>query len=449
VARLRFECVDAKEALSTDTEVTIPVLLPNIQTEVRLTRSELEQMVRPALEGSITALDRALRSANVKTADVSTVLLVGGSSRVPLVAELVGSELGRPVAIDAHPKYSVALGAAVIAAGQDVADAANRSKVAAVPEEPSPGTGIAGAAAAGFAAGGVAGAAMAHGAPPRPAQPVPPGATAPGAPPGPGAPFATPVGGPGAGPTRPPTYGGPGGYQGTPASTYSQVPSGGYPASGPQSGGYPAGGPSSGGYAQPPSGSRTGLWIALGGIAAVVLAVVGFVAFSGGDDGGTTGSTTTSTTSGTGSTTGPTTGGGTGVPDADLLEMQTSCQNGAMRDCDALWLLSPTESDYESFAETCGGLDTAGGHQGTCYTDYPDQTGITITLSAAALDGLAGGCTAGYMNYCDMLYHRTPFGSPQEDVAQNCGGHATDGQDYNGTCQETYGANVSTTDTTG
>jgi molecular chaperone DnaK len=130
VARLRFECVDAKEALSTDTEVTIPVLLPNIQTEVRLTRSELEQMVRPALEGSITALDRALRSANVKTADVSTVLLVGGSSRVPLVAELVGSELGRPVAIDAHPKYSVALGAAVIAAGQDVADAANRSKVA-------------------------------------------------------------------------------------------------------------------------------------------------------------------------------------------------------------------------------------------------------------------------------------------------------------------------------
>ncbi|HEY8525754.1 MAG TPA: Hsp70 family protein, partial [Acidimicrobiales bacterium] len=164
VARLRFECVDAKEALSTDTEVTIPVLLPNIQTEVRLTRSELEQMVRPALEGSITALTRALRSANVKTEDVSTVLLVGGSSRVPLVAEMVASELGRPVAVDAHPKYSVALGAAVVAAGQDVADAVDRSQVGDVPDEPSA-AGAAAGAAGGFVGGAAAGAALASTAP--------------------------------------------------------------------------------------------------------------------------------------------------------------------------------------------------------------------------------------------------------------------------------------------
>jgi hypothetical protein len=50
---------------------------------------------------------------------------------------LVGSELGRPVAIDAHPKYSVALGAAIVAAGQDVADAVDHSQVAAIPEPPS------------------------------------------------------------------------------------------------------------------------------------------------------------------------------------------------------------------------------------------------------------------------------------------------------------------------
>ena len=117
VARLREECVDAKEALSADTDVAIPVLLPNVSTEVRLTRAELEAMVRPALYGSIEALKRALRSAGVEPEQLHSVLLVGGSSRMPIVAQLVGSELNRPVAVDAHPKHAVALGAAWLAAG--------------------------------------------------------------------------------------------------------------------------------------------------------------------------------------------------------------------------------------------------------------------------------------------------------------------------------------------
>ncbi|HVQ94650.1 MAG TPA: Hsp70 family protein, partial [Mycobacteriales bacterium] len=83
VARLKEECTAAKEALSTDTDVTIPVLLPNVSTEVRLTRAELEAMVRPALSDSIEALKRAIRSAGVTPEDLDTVLLVGGSSRMP------------------------------------------------------------------------------------------------------------------------------------------------------------------------------------------------------------------------------------------------------------------------------------------------------------------------------------------------------------------------------
>jgi len=117
VARLRDECVAAKEALSSDTDVTIPVLLPNLSTEVRLTRAELEAMVRPALHDSIEALKRALRSANVTADQLQAVLLVGGSSRMPIVAQLVGAELGRPVAVDAHPKHAVPLGAAWLASG--------------------------------------------------------------------------------------------------------------------------------------------------------------------------------------------------------------------------------------------------------------------------------------------------------------------------------------------
>ncbi|WP_026275075.1 Hsp70 family protein [Salinispora tropica] len=116
VARLRGECVEAKEALSADTDVSIPVMVPNLSTEVRLTRAELEAMVRPALHDSIEAMRRALVSAGVTPHDLHSVLLVGGSSRMPLVAQMVGAELGRPVAVDTHPKHAVALGAAWIAA---------------------------------------------------------------------------------------------------------------------------------------------------------------------------------------------------------------------------------------------------------------------------------------------------------------------------------------------
>ena len=116
VLRLRSECVEAKEALSADTEASIPVLLPNVSTEVRLTRAELEAMIRPPLADSLTAMRRALRSAGVEAAGLTAVLLAGGSSRIPLVAQLVSAELGRPVAVDAHPKHGVALGAAQAAA---------------------------------------------------------------------------------------------------------------------------------------------------------------------------------------------------------------------------------------------------------------------------------------------------------------------------------------------
>jgi Hsp70 protein len=47
LAQLREECVDAKEALSSETDVSIPVMLPERHTEVRLTRAEFEAMIRP------------------------------------------------------------------------------------------------------------------------------------------------------------------------------------------------------------------------------------------------------------------------------------------------------------------------------------------------------------------------------------------------------------------
>lgn len=115
VARLRDDCREAKEALSIDTDATIPVMLPNIQTEVRITRGEFEEMIRPRIHETIAALMRAIRSGNVETTDIARVLLVGGSSRIPLVGQMVREATGVPVAVDAHPKHAIALGAALAA----------------------------------------------------------------------------------------------------------------------------------------------------------------------------------------------------------------------------------------------------------------------------------------------------------------------------------------------
>src|SRR5882757_6786787 len=116
LARLRQDCTLAKEALSADTETVLPVFLPGRYFEVRLTRAEFEDMVRAPIESAIGSLSRTLRSAGVSPDQLSAVLLVGGSSRIPLVARMVSEEMGRPTVVDTHhPQYSVALGAATIA----------------------------------------------------------------------------------------------------------------------------------------------------------------------------------------------------------------------------------------------------------------------------------------------------------------------------------------------
>jgi actin-like ATPase involved in cell morphogenesis len=114
-AVLRRECTEAKEALSADTDVTIPVLAPGIQSQVRLVRAEFEDMIRTQVSETVQALRRTLQSAQLEPDELDVVLLVGGSSRVPLVAQLVSAELGRPVAVDADPKVTIALGAALLA----------------------------------------------------------------------------------------------------------------------------------------------------------------------------------------------------------------------------------------------------------------------------------------------------------------------------------------------
>ena len=116
VEKLRRRATEAKELLSDDPDVSVPVALPGIVRDVRLTRGEFEARIRPSVEATLDTMQRALANAELRADEVHAVLLVGGSSRVPLVGDVVGNGLGRPLAIDAHPKLAVCRGAAVIAA---------------------------------------------------------------------------------------------------------------------------------------------------------------------------------------------------------------------------------------------------------------------------------------------------------------------------------------------
>ena len=116
LARLRHDCVLAKENLSLDTETVVPVFLPGRHFEIRLNRTTFDQMLRSHVESTVDALSRAVRSAGLTAADVDAVLLIGGSSRIPLVMETVTREFGRPLLEGVHPVHAVALGAAALAA---------------------------------------------------------------------------------------------------------------------------------------------------------------------------------------------------------------------------------------------------------------------------------------------------------------------------------------------
>ncbi|QCQ92538.1 Hsp70 family protein [Rhodococcus sp. SGAir0479] len=121
---LRRRCTDAKEALSTDTETTLAVALPGLGTDVRLVRSELEDLIREPLTKSLELVREALRAAEIESSDVTAVLLAGGGGAIPLVAELVSSELGLTVVAAPEPARTAALGAARLAADVPAAAAA-------------------------------------------------------------------------------------------------------------------------------------------------------------------------------------------------------------------------------------------------------------------------------------------------------------------------------------
>ena len=115
MSRLREACTQAKETLSLDTEVTIPVATTRYRTRFRLVRAEFDELIRDAIEDTLDAARRVIGSAGLSVPDIDAIVLVGGSSRIPLVAQMISAEFSLPIVVDPRPEDSIALGAARLA----------------------------------------------------------------------------------------------------------------------------------------------------------------------------------------------------------------------------------------------------------------------------------------------------------------------------------------------
>lgn len=119
---LKGAAKSAKEELSSLQESTI--ILDNIgldeegmpvDFEYRLTRETFSDLIRPLVESTRAELDDALQEAKLTPAEIDTVLMIGGSTRVPLVREFVSSYFGgRELRTEVSPDEAVALGAAIL-----------------------------------------------------------------------------------------------------------------------------------------------------------------------------------------------------------------------------------------------------------------------------------------------------------------------------------------------
>ncbi|MBI4819031.1 MAG: Hsp70 family protein [Deltaproteobacteria bacterium] len=131
MVRLLDAAERAKMALSTrdDVEVIEPYITgqgaSGIHVECRLTREDLDQASEPFVARTLTEVERALGDARIKGKHLDRVLLVGGSSRLPLVAERVSELLDQPAYAEMDADRAVGLGASILAGratGEDVAE---------------------------------------------------------------------------------------------------------------------------------------------------------------------------------------------------------------------------------------------------------------------------------------------------------------------------------------
>jgi molecular chaperone DnaK len=111
---LRKALIDVKHQLSNTGTATLRFSLPNGSVFVHeFTRGSLDALIRPVVDRTMGPVKQALADAQLKPADIEEVVLVGGTTRTPLIRRTVQEFFGRQPHTELNPDEVVALGAAV------------------------------------------------------------------------------------------------------------------------------------------------------------------------------------------------------------------------------------------------------------------------------------------------------------------------------------------------
>ncbi|KAK5453483.1 Hsp70 ATPase ssc1 [Exophiala xenobiotica] len=119
IQRIREAAEKAKIELSSSlqTDVNLPFITADASgpkhINLKMTRAQLEKLVDPLITKTIDPVRKALKDANLQAKDIQEVILVGGMTRMPKVAESVKSIFGRDPAKSVNPDEAVAIGAAI------------------------------------------------------------------------------------------------------------------------------------------------------------------------------------------------------------------------------------------------------------------------------------------------------------------------------------------------
>lgn len=117
--RLKDAAEKAKKDLSgmTSTQISLPFITQGsdgpLHLELSLTRAKFEELIHDLVESTLKPVRDALKEAKCSAKDIDKVLLVGGSTRIPCVQELVKKELGKEPSKGVNPDEVVAMGAAI------------------------------------------------------------------------------------------------------------------------------------------------------------------------------------------------------------------------------------------------------------------------------------------------------------------------------------------------
>ena len=117
--RVKDAAEKAKKDLSgmSSTEISLPFITQGeegpIHLNMTLTKAKFEDLISDLVESTLEPVRKAMKDAKLYKNDIDKVLLVGGSTRIPCVQELVKKELGKEPSKEVNPDEVVAMGAAI------------------------------------------------------------------------------------------------------------------------------------------------------------------------------------------------------------------------------------------------------------------------------------------------------------------------------------------------